>query len=183
MKHNILKLIVGIFSLGLSFSAQAQLEKNEVYLFTCPIAEAPVYQQIAVKLVTVLDQGAQFQYFVMDVEAGNDTDNRHGEGYYPKYIMSLFSSQNANTDSFVQTTRDNYMMLVKYVGDNGSRSSIHLDFSLLNSGAFVLGINGSGPLFNQFKIEFNQAMSESDLYTRFEMPECTSDLDLRNYLD
>jgi hypothetical protein len=168
--------------LTLTQTVSAQLEKNEVYLFTCPIADAPVFQQIAVKYVSVLEQGAQFQYLVMDVEAGNDTDNVHGEGYHMKYLKNLFTSQNADTDLFVQNSRTNYMMQIEYSGP-ASNSELRIDFDLLNSGAFVIDINGYGPLFNLFRAEFGEAMLDSNLYSRFEMPECFSHPNLRNFLD
>lgn len=182
MKHNILKAVVGLLAISWTTLAQAQLEKTEVYLFSCPIADAPVFQQISVKHVTVLEQGAQFQYLVMDVEAGNDTDDRDGEGYHLKYVRNLFSSQNAVTDSLVQNSRTNYTVQVEYEGP-ASESYLRIDFDLMNNGFFVMDLNGAGPLHNLFRSEFEEVMNDSNLYGRFEMPECSSHPNLRNFLD
>lgn len=182
MKHNIFKGLLVLLAFISTTNAQAQLEKNEVYLFTCPIEDAPVFQQIAVKYVSVLEQGAEFQYLVMDVEAGNDTDNRDGEGYHLKYVKNLFTSQNAVTDSIVQNSRTNYTVQVEYEGPV-SESYLRIDFDLMNNGYFVMDINGAGPLHNLFRTEFEEVMNDSNLYGRFEMPECSSHPNLRNFLD
>lgn len=166
----------------MSFSAYAQLEKNEVYLFTCPIADAPMYQQIAVKYVNVLEVDGQFEYFVIDVEAGNDTTNVHGEGHHMKFMKNLLTSQNAVADQLVQNSRTNYTLTVDYSG-SASTSSVRVDFDLMNDGTLMLDLNGTGPLFNMFRSEFSEVMMDSNLYNRFDMPVCYSHPNLRNFLD
>jgi hypothetical protein len=182
MKHNISKLIWVCLTIFASFSARAQLEKNEVYLFTCAIADNPVYQQLAFKYVTVLEQGGQYQYFVMDVEAGNQTQDIHGEGHHLKYVQTLFTTQNADTDRFVMLNRNDYLIEAQYSG-SASRSTLSVDMLMLNNGAFELNLDGFGPLYNQLISEFETVMADSNLYNRFDKPICLSHPNLRNFLD
>lgn len=181
MKHKIYKFLFGFLLISvIGLEVQAQLEKNEVYLFTCPIADAPTYQQIALKYVTVLEQGGQFQYFVMDVEAGNENQNL-GEGDHLKYVQTLLTTQNAEFDRFVMPNRNDYLIEGDFRGF--SSSIISVDFLKLNDGSFELNLDGRGALFNNFLSDFEMVMRDSNLYSRFEKPTCTSHPNLRNYLD
>lgn len=182
MKHNVWNVLVGLVLFGFGFQAQAQLEKNEVYLFTCPIADDPIYQQIAVKYVTVEETDGRFEYFVMDVEAGNDSTGVHGEGHHLKFVKTLLTSQNAYGDELVQNSRTNYTLTVDFQG-SASNSVVRVDFDLLRDGGLEMDLNGSGPIFNLLRSEFSEVMLDSNLYNRFDMPVCYSHPNLRNFLD
>lgn len=173
-------VLVGI--LGTGYASYAQLEKEEVNLFTCTIADNPVYQQLVFKYITVSDGGENFQYFVMDAEVGNEYSDRDGEGHHLKYIRTLVTTQNADSDSFVRTSSRNYAMDMEFSGSQ-TFSDITINFDLLSNGDFVLDLRGQGPLYDFLLQEFNEVMDDSNFYGRYDMPECSSHPNLRNYLD
>lgn len=179
-----MKILKLVFALSLiSFPAWAQIEKTESYLFTCPINDGPVFQQIAVKFVTVVEKTDQYQYFVVDVEAGNGVVNDlDGQGHHMKFLKTLTTSQNATEDSFIRTPQGDYILNIAF---DGTRTSSDLEFYFehLSNGMFALDFRGRGPLINDLSMEFDEVMADSNIYTINQSPECFSHPNLRNFLD
>jgi hypothetical protein len=166
-----------------TIKAFAQIEKTESYLFTCPINDGPVFQQIAVKFVTVLEKTDQYQYFVIDVEGGNGVVNDlDGQGHHMKFLKTLTASQNATEDSFIRTPQNDYILNIRFDGTRTS-SDLEVYFELLNNGLFALDFRGRGPLMSDFSMEFDEVMADSNIYSLNQSPECFSHPNLRNFLD
>ncbi len=187
MKSKTLKNILATALISLiGFNSFAQLEKNEVYLFVCETATAPLAQQLVVKYVTVEEAQGVFQYFTVEAEAGNGViNNLDGEGEHMKYLSTLMSSQSATADEFTTDGRGNYSLFTRYDGLK-TASEVELQMVLQvggkYDGMFKFQFDGAGVLFDAFYNEFEQVMSDSNLYASNQSPLCYSHPDLRNFL-
>lgn len=175
MKHNISSkcLISLVFLTGLIWPTVgfSQAEKNEVYLFSCPISTSNRFEQVVLKSVKVEEQNGIYEYFILDVEAGNQTGSINGEGEHLKYIQTVMSSQNATDDQFYRTHGDNFQLDVYFRGHNRD-SKIQINMDKTHTGKYILDVNGNGPLFYDVRNEYEDVLRNSEFYSTNWRVEC-----------
>lgn len=163
-------LVLGvIFSVSTSW---ALTEKLEVNLFTCPISSSERYEQIVIKDVTVNEQNGTYNYFVLDVEAGNTNGGAvNGEGQHLKYIQTLLTTQNAMNDTFYRSYGDHFYFEMDYQG-HYRNSTIKLFLDKTHNGKYVLSLSGGGPLYYDLKSDYQDVLLESEFYASHSRVEC-----------
>lgn len=173
LKRQILPLfLVLLFTFTLKpLVAQALTEKIENYLFTCPISSSERHEQIVLKHIEVKESHGFFQYFTLDVEAGNENGAVDGQGQHLKYVQTLVSSQNSEYEEFFQPYRSNYQLDLEFRGHyRDSKAQMYLD--LLSNGKYLMSLNGQGPLFHRVKDEYEEVLRHSEFYHSKDEIEC-----------
>lgn len=163
---------VGIFILmGCANYSYALTEKLEVNLFTCPISSSQRHEQIVIKDVTVNENHGSYQYYVVDVEAGNFNGAVNGEGQHLKYIQTLLTTQNAHRDTFYRSYGDNFYFEMDFIGHSrDSRVKVFLDKKY--NGKYVLSLSGAGPLYFELMQDYQDVLSQSEFYSSHAQVEC-----------
>lgn len=165
------KTIFMMATLLIPLVGHAVVEKHETYLFTCPISVSQRHEQIVIKDVRVGEVHGGFQYFVLDVEAGNQNGAVNGEGQHLKYIQTLLTSQNATSDIFYRTHGDHFQFDFEFEG-HYRNSSVKLFLDKSANGKYVLSLNGGGPLFYDLRNEYQDVLAESEFYGHNWRVEC-----------